>query len=88
MFEHVESKDNTMYVQCTFKCENATTSGWIEEKYAKVGKSGKFKDTPDDQRRWEIVHVCGEPLPKSSIDHKNITFLTHAHPSNRMRGNK
>jgi hypothetical protein len=77
-----------MNVQCIFKCVDASTSAWIEEKHAKVGKSMLFKDTPEDQRRWEIVHVCGEPLPKSSIDRQSERFITHAHPTNRMRGNK
>lgn len=77
-----------MYVQCTFKCENAITSAWIVEKSAKVGKKMKFTDTPEDEKVWEVIAVCGEPVAKSLIDHRNVTFLTHAHPTNKMRGNK
>lgn len=76
-----------MYVQCKLKCEDVTTVAWIEQKYAKVGLSGKFKDVPDDDRRWEVVEASGDPLPKSAIASAH-TFISHAHPANKMRGNK
>lgn len=77
-----------MYVQCNLKFENDTTVAWIEQKYAKVGLSGKFKDVPEDQRRWEIVSVSSTAKPKSAIDHMAERFINHAHPTNKMRGNK
>lgn len=77
-----------MYKQCGLKSGNSTTSAWIQEKYAKIGLTGLFKDVPDDQTRWEVVSVGGESLPKSAIDNRNGTFITHAHPINKMRGNK
>lgn len=76
-----------MYKQCLMKCEDVTTSSWIEEKYAKVGLTGKFKDVGDG-RRWEILEVSKESLPKSQIDHQAERFIKHQHPTNTMRGNK
>ena len=77
-----------MYRQCGFKCGDSTTCAWIESKYAKVGLTGKFKDVPEDDRRWEIVSVSHEELPKSKIDRQSERFINHAHPTNKMRGNK
>lgn len=75
-----------LYKQCNFKCGDSTTTAWIEEKYAVVGKSGKFKDIGDD-KRWEIISVSKESLPKNQIT-SAYTFIAHAHPTNKMRGNK
>ena len=76
-----------MYVQCSLKCGDVTTTAWIEQKYAKVGLTGKFKDVPNDDRRWEVVEAGTEALPKSAIA-SAYTFISHAHPTNKMRGNK
>ncbi len=76
-----------LYVQCTFKNENSTTTAWIEQKYAKVGLTGKFKDVSDDVR-WEIVTIGETEKPKSAIDHMAEKFIYNQHPTNKMRGNK
>lgn len=63
-----------LYKQCALKCGSSTTSAWIQEKYAKVGLTGKFKDVQEDQTRWEIISASTESLPKSAISHRAESF--------------
>lgn len=53
------------YFQCTLRHENTTTSGWIEERGARIGakvelerKSGVF---------WDVVAVYGPALPENML---------------------
>lgn len=81
-------KSEDMYKQCTFKNGDSTTHAWIEEKYAKVGLTMKFKDLPEDDTRWEVVSVNQEAVPRSNFDRQAESFIYNAHPVNKMRGNK
>lgn len=63
-----------LYKQCALRSGPSTTSAWIQEKYAKVGLTGKFKDMPEDETRWEIISASKESLPKSAIDHRAESF--------------
>ena len=82
----MKTKDK-FYKQCTFKSDNSTTTAWIPERGAKVGKRVTFKDDDSDQI-WTVVSVGAGRIPKDVANkrqHQNKTFVDGPQEMKRRR---
>ena len=64
------------YRQCTFKSGNSTTTAWIEERGAKVGKKVTFKDE-DEKRWWEVTAVSDTRMDEQRVKEQEKNAKNH-----------
>jgi len=59
------------YRQCTLKQGNVSTTAWVPEEGAEVGKSFLFKDDRE-AGRWEVTHVGPSRILREEVKRSNV----------------
>ena len=55
------------YRQCKLRRGATTTTAWIEDRAAKVGKSVEVKDLPHADLLWKVVEAYGHEIPDDML---------------------